>query len=66
MDHKKADFRGKAMEALEELGRTAHIRTDGGQALRVYPVGKVFLGQEVILVADGRVSAWRLSGRGLG
>jgi len=51
----QSGYGGEAIDEEKEFRRAARIRTDGGEAMRVYPLTKVSLAQAVVLVADGKV-----------
>jgi len=51
----RSGYGAEAKDEAAEFRRVAHIRTDGGEAIRVSLLKLVTLGQAAVLVADGKV-----------
>jgi len=50
----KSGYGGIAQDGEAERNRKGHLMTDGSEAILVYPLQKVSLGQAVVLIAGGR------------
>jgi len=62
----KSGYEGEAKDDLRQFSRKANIRTDGGGAIRVFPLMRTNLGQAVVWVAPGKEFGLEVVWAGMG